>query len=96
MTETFPSTFDIGDRVRLIGKFTNLAGTATDPTSVTCKVRDPSGKITSYSDAVKDVVGTWYKEIDIEEAGKWTFRFEGTGAVKAAEEMFFKVERSLF
>lgn len=90
------SVFDIGDRVKLTGTFTNAAGVLTNPTVVTCKVRTPSGTVTSHLDAANPSAGVFTKEIEVTEAGMWRFRFEGTGAVKAAEEGFFDVEESVF
>jgi hypothetical protein len=43
-----PNTYGVGDSVRVRGIFT-VTGTATDPTIVNLKVRDPSGNVDSFS-----------------------------------------------
>jgi hypothetical protein len=92
--------YDIGDMIRLSGSFTNSAGTATDPTTVTLKVKDPSGNIDTYtyalSEVTKDSTGAYHKDITIDEAGQWYYRFVGTGTVAAAEEGEFEVRDSQF
>ena len=43
------NTYDVGDQVRVSAVFKNAAGTDTDPTAVTCKVKTPAGAITTYT-----------------------------------------------
>lgn len=92
------TAFDIGDRVELRGAFTNQASAPTNPTAVTCKVRTPSGVVTTYTggDLTNPEVGVFTRLIDITESGAWWYRFSGTGAVIAAEETSFDVTRSQF
>lgn len=92
--------YDIGDTVRITGTFT-VAGVATDPTTIKAKVRLPSGAVTTYTyptDAalVKDSTGVYHLDIPITTAGLYAYRWEGTGAAKAAEEATFDVEASRF
>lgn len=94
------NSYDKGDLVRVTAAFTNAAGTATDPTTVVCKVRSPSG-ITTYTygtdaELVKDSTGNYHLDINITADGQWWYRWEGTGAVQQAGEGSFTVARSAF
>lgn len=58
-----------GDLVRTTATFTNLGGTATDPTTVTATVTNPAGSATAYvygTDAalVKSATGVYYVDVD--------------------------------
>ena len=87
---------DIGDLIRLrswddvhtLG-FTNSAGVAADPTTVTLIVKAPDGTSTSYTYAaaqvLKDSTGKYYYELSPDQSGDWYFEWVGTGAVQAAE-----------
>ncbi|MCH8196451.1 MAG: hypothetical protein IH904_00070 [Proteobacteria bacterium] len=81
-------TFDIGDAVEITGKFTDLAGAAADPDTITVKVREPDGTLTTKTDADPEVtsstVGTWVYNFTITQAGRHAVRWEGTGTVTAA------------
>jgi len=92
--------YDIGDRVRLSATF-SLNAVNTDPTTVIVKVRTPRGLETKYtyitdSAVVKDAVGKYHVDVDITESGYWYQRWQGTGAVVAAEEQSFQVNVSKF
>lgn len=88
--------YDVGALVTLSAAFT-IAGVATDPTTVTCQVRDPSGTTTTLT-ATKASVGNYTATLDLTsaKAGVWNYRFAGTGACQAAEENQFYVEASAF
>lgn len=90
-------SYQIGDVPRVRADFTNLEGVPTDPTTVTLQIRSPSGAVTTPA-AVNDasVVGGFYYDLPLSEAGTWTYRFVGTGAVAAADEATLYVERSSF
>jgi len=95
------STYDVGDAVRITNTFTNLAGTATDPTTITVKVKTPANIETTYvylTDAavVRTSTGVYYIDVSLTEAGVWAYRFVGTGTVKAAKEGTFIVDYSHF
>jgi len=93
------NVYDINDKVKLEITFTQNS-VAADPTAVTLKVQDPSGNETSYTYALgqitKAATGNYYKEISVDEAGEWYYRFEGTGGVVAAGENMFYVRQSQF
>jgi len=95
------NTYDYGDLVRVTGTFTNAAGTATDPTAVLCKYRNPSGTITTLTygtDAalVKSATGIYYTDINANESGVWRYRIYSTGTGQGAAETFFEVSRTVF
>jgi hypothetical protein len=89
----------VGDLVRITGTF-SVAGVATDPTTVTLKVRTPSGAVSTYTYAgggvTKDATGVYRRDVSATEPGRWLYRWEGTGTAEAAEEGSFDVEMSAF
>lgn len=85
------NVYDIGDQPRATVTFTDLDGTTTDPSTVTCTVRKPDGTITEPVAASAEPDGTWYADIPVDQAGTWRIRFEGTGALIAAVESRFQV-----
>lgn len=95
------NSYDKGDLVRVTGTFTNASDAATDPTTVTCKVKTPAGVTTTYlygTDAalVKDSTGVYHLDITASTSGQWWYRWEGTGAVEQADEDTFIIEPSAF
>lgn len=95
------NTYDYGDLVRVIGTFTDAAGAATDPTAVLCKVRDPSGNVTTLTYGtdtalVKSATGMYYTDINVDEVGTWHYRFYSTGTGQAAGESMFYARASAF
>jgi hypothetical protein len=93
--------YDKGDQVRVSATFKNIAGTATDPTTVVAKIKDPSGNVSTYTygtdaELIKDATGMYHIDVDIDERGLWYYRWEATGAVKTAEESTFTVRQSQF
>lgn len=94
------NAYDRGDLVRLTATFTDTAGVATDPTTVTCRVRSPAGTTTvdTYSPGsiTKDSTGVYHLDVNASESGQWWYRWEGTGAVQQADEGTFSVEASAF
>ena len=87
--------------VRCDVTFRNLAGNVADPTTVTFYVHDSEGEETDYlygvdPEIVRVSTGIYYVLVDANKPGTWTYRFNGTGAVKAADEEQFRVLRSVF
>jgi hypothetical protein len=91
--------WDIGDVARLRARFTDLAGAYADPTTVTATIRSPSGITTNYvvPPIVNDpaLVGGFYLDLTLNEAGLWTYKFIGTGAVVALDEETLRVRPSV-
>lgn len=91
------NTYDVGDRIRCRVSFTDLDQNPADPTTVVAKVKDPTGNTSTYTDqVVNDAVGSYYIDVTLDQSGTWWYRFEGTGAVQAAEEQAFNVRDSRF
>jgi len=91
------NVYNKGDAVRLSATFT-VGGAATDPTTVTLKVRDPSGNVATYTYALaeitKDATGQYHKDVSIDETGRWEYRWVGTGAVATAQEAHLLAQAS--
>lgn len=83
-------------------------GTATDPTTLILRVKDPSGTVTvttesnpaaltsSSTPIARTATGVYKATITLNDAGYWFARFEGTGAVVATEETQVIVDPSEF
>jgi hypothetical protein len=91
-------TFDIGDAVDVQMLFYSDAAKTTlaDPTAVSLRVRKPDGTATDYSyggagTVTKSATGTYVQLITVDQAGRWWFRWAGTGAVATVEESEFRV-----
>jgi hypothetical protein len=85
-----------GELVRVSVAFTNNAGAAGDPTTVTLKYRPPGGAIVPIvypaAGIVKDSTGNYHADIDTSSAaGIWRYRWEGTSPVQSAAEAQFTV-----
>lgn len=86
--------FVTGDTVTLANVF-KVAGTATDPTTITLVVTDPTGTATTYTYAggtiTKSSTGVYTKNITASAAGRWAFKWAGTGAAADIESDVFDV-----
>lgn len=90
------STHDIGDSVRFSVSFTNSSGAAANPTTVKLVIKKPDGVETVYADATNSATGSYYRDLTMDQAGTWLWRWNGTGAVQASTEGFCKVRVSQF
>lgn len=95
------NTYDVGDLVRVTGTLTDSAGDTLDPTAAYCKVKDPSGHVTTLVYGVdealaRDSSGVYLTDIDVDEAGTWYYRFYSTGIGQGASEAYFFVKSSNF
>lgn len=99
MANPNPNTYEIGDKVRIKATFT-VSGVKTDPTTITLKVKDPAGIVTSYTyvggTVTKSATGMYFRDVSITQSGEWFYRWEGTGAVETADEAYLVVEASEF
>lgn len=90
------NVYTIGQQVRLTATFKNSAGTATDPTGVVLKYSAAGGTVTTKTygtDAiVKSSTGVYYFDLVLSTAGEWWYRWEGSGAIVAADEERIIVE----
>lgn len=94
------NSYPISEPVHLTVTFATSGGTATDPTTITCKQRNPAGTITTntYGDGVllRDGAGLYHLDLTPTTAGVWSYRWIGTGALVAASEAEFYVQPSDF
>lgn len=87
----------VGTTVKVSCTFA-VAGTLTDPTAVTLKVKDPSGNVDTYTygggTVTKASTGSYYKAIVVDEAGFWNVQWTGTGSAAGVDEGGFRVTAS--
>lgn len=92
-------SYDKGTTVTLWANFT-VSGTLTDPSTITLKTRAPDGTTNTYTYAsaqiTKDSAGIYHKDVLVDQAGNWGFRFEGTGTAAGAKEGDLHVRASRF
>ena len=86
-------TYDIGDLVHLTAGFVDANGAQADPTTVQLTIKRPTG--TDTVTPTNTGIGAYYYDVPITEAGTWTYRWAGTGAVTTAEEGSFTVRQPL-
>lgn len=87
-----PNQYLIGNVVRMSATFT-VAGTATDPTGTpVCTVRGPAGSATPS--VTKSATGVFTATYQPGAAGRYRFRWVGTGTAAAAGEGQFYVKPS--
>ncbi len=84
------TTWRTNDVATLRARFISLAGNLTDPTTVTVKLRSPSGVITTYTYAsasvTKDSTGVYSRVLTFSEAGVWAYSVVATGTITKTEE----------
>lgn len=86
--------YDIGDLRRFEVTFTDINDVAADPTTITFKIREPDGTVTTYvygtnSELVKDATGKYHVDWTVAKAGRHIVRWEGDGSLITAEEAEF-------
>jgi hypothetical protein len=93
-----PYSCDIGDLIRLFVNFADSAGLAIDPEFVVLKVKSPSNTviIPLNAEIIKVVVGSYYCDVNVNEAGTWFYRWECSGAGQCAVERTFQARMSNF
>ena len=94
------NSYVVSNPVHCTVLFANASGTATDPTTITAKIRTPAGIITTqtYGDGVllRSATGAYYVDVTPTTSGTWSYRFIGAGALAAANEAEFFVSYSDF
>ena len=93
------SVYDIGDKPKITGTFTN-AGSAADPAVVVAKYQDPAGTTTTLTygtDAglTKTSTGVYAFYISLNRSGRWYYRMTDNG-VNVATEGYLVVRNSKF
>ena len=84
-----------GTEIQLVGTFANYLGTLTDPTASVFYVQPPTGTETAIVGTIS-TTGIYYCNVNTTgyEAGIYTYRLQGTGALVATEEDRFEVKAS--
>lgn len=93
------SLYNIGDLLRLQVTFTDINGSLADPTSITLKIKNPVGTVTTYTypaQVLKSSTGVYYFDYAVVASGTHYFNWAGTGAYTAADEGSFTVITSVF
>lgn len=90
-----------GNTWRLKAIFRNVAEEPTDPTTVKVIVEEPERAPETFqyeapeSGVVREGVGVYYKDVTPSRAGTVRFAWVGEGAVNAAEEQAFIINRGV-
>jgi hypothetical protein len=83
------SVYDGTTLVRLWGTFTNLGGTLTDAGSVSLIVAPPGAIGTPYTltagAVAREGTGVYYHDYTATQGGYYTYRWQGSGTVLAAD-----------
>lgn len=87
----------IGNKIRITGTITDLEGTAVDPTTLEIEVRDPAGKVTTYTygedeEVVRDSTGVYYLDLLPNLPGPWRYYWLGEGENQVASNGSFFVK----
>lgn len=91
-----PSTYDVGDRVKLDVVFKDNTGAEVDPTEVELQLRRPDGTTVSYthptdSEIQKEATGVYSHVLTTEHSGQHDFHWKATGPGAGVEEGRFWV-----
>lgn len=91
--------YDLGDVIRQTATFTDTAGAATDPATVTFTFTNPAGTAVTYTygtDAqpVRSAEGIYYVDISANLEGIWRWHWTSTGSGAASTEGQFAVVRT--
>lgn len=93
-----PKTYDPGDMITLYAQFYDKDRNPADPTDCVLKIRNPLGVQQTFI-PIHDGDGKYHYDFDTNlsySTGRYTYRFEGTGAVTSAEEKVFFLNPSDF
>lgn len=96
-----PVNLVAGTKAKVTATFTDDEDAIGDPTTIVAKVRAPSGGISSYTygthpELTRSSLGVYVLEVVLSSSGRWQVRFEGTGAIVAAQEATIEVAASQF
>jgi len=83
------NVYALNSVVRITATFA-VSGSATDPTAITMKVKNPAGTVATYtyalSEITKSATGIYYKDVSVTSSGTWYYSMTGTGTCAAAAE----------
>ena len=97
-----PSTYDIGDVIRVTGTFTDTGGTVGDPTTVNFLYDTPTSTAPSTATRTstaagvvggiaKESTGVYYVDMTATGRGLYETRFTSTGSLAASGESWFSI-----
>jgi len=81
---------DVGDQEQLEVTFTNVSGNNADPSTVTLKIREPDGTITTWVNTdspapfTNPSTGVWRKDHTYTQEGRHFIEWSGSGDLIAA------------
>ena len=75
--------YDVGDRARLTFSVTDVSGTPTNGTVVLTVTKPDQSTATPTTS--NQQTGSYTADVDLDQAGRWTYRWTATGAVTAAQ-----------
>lgn len=88
------SAYNVGDTVRLTFTVVTSTGGAVDtPVRLVVGASTDHGVAYTTSNLTRVSVGSWRKDLRVGEAGRWTYRWESSGAVVQVDEGAFAVSR---
>lgn len=90
---------NIGDRLLLKAEFRNEQGDLTDPTTITCQIKAPTGSPTTYSypsDITRESLGVYALRFIVAQSGKHIFRYSSTGTPTLTDYKDFYVSPNPF
>ena len=93
MTATPIETYDVGDLIRLFYTFTDADGNGLNPTAVSLRISLPDGTFLTPAPVAEGLLGAYRYDLSITQAGRWVYRWSGTGAVETGEEFEFQVRK---
>jgi nitrogen fixation protein FixH len=86
-----------GQVARLSVTVTDVTGAAVDASSLTLKIKHPSGNIDTITSAIaQDGTGQYHYDLDLNNAGSYSIRWESTGQTQGASESSLFVFESQF
>ena len=95
------TSYDIGDRPKLICTIRDEDGTAADPDNLTFQIREPDGEVTTYvygtdAELHRADTGIYHVYWDCSLPGEHRYRFHFTGSLAGAAESKFRVLHTVF
>lgn len=95
------STYQVGDRPRIIVTFRNIVRQLADPDIVRFRFKTPDGTETTYvygtgAQVVQEAAGIYHVDLRLTADGEWWYRWEGDGSLACAVEKAIQVDESAF
>ena len=84
----------VGAIVKIKSEFVDSSGLAIDPTTVVMKYKAPDNTVTTMSSPTRTDTGLYEQLVTLSQAGKYVFRWEGSGNSGAVNESVIMVQAS--